>query len=265
MDLERAVAAKTFINVSDADFAAAQLRSSGIECVIAADDAAGAYPGLALIRLLVDLDRVNEARQVLNEAPVFEASQLEPNPASPLSSANTPPPTRLAGFGWGLLAGAVIGAILHWSYLKREGFGQHRLRYDNDRDGMVELETVWKDGEIIESKSDRNADGRVDFRSYFEAGIQIKDELDLNFDGTNDLWHTLDQRGNYSTARFDADFNGIADAISTFKDGIAVQTDWQPNGTNVITLRQILCSPSTGTTRWPGWAGNRWSAGCLAA
>ena len=241
MDLEKAVAVKTFFNLTDADFAAAQLRGSGIECAITADDAAGAYPGLALIRLLVDPAQVNQARQVLNEVPVFEASQLGALAEIPPSSPHRPaPPPRLAEFGWGLLVGVGVGVLLHWGYDETRQFGRHIYKYDYDRDGVADAEYVWRNGEPVEFRGDRNGDGRIDCRTYYVNGVPTREEVDDNFDGRTDVWYTCDARGLYSRVRFDSDFNGVADAVSTFKNGIVTQTDWQPNGTNVITLRQVF-------------------------
>lgn len=68
MDLEKAVVVKTFLKLNDADLAAAQLRSAGIECTISADDAGGLYPPLALIKLFVDPSDAEDARRILDEA-----------------------------------------------------------------------------------------------------------------------------------------------------------------------------------------------------
>ena len=241
MDLEKAVVVKTFLNLTDADFAAAQLRSSGMDCAITADDAAGAYPGLALIRLLVDPIQINQARQVLNELPEFEASQLDAQAGIPPSSPQPPAaPPRLAEFGWGLLVGVGVGVLLHWAYSESQQFGRHSYKYDFDRDGVLDEESVWRNGELVELRRDLNGDGRIDCRTYYVKGVPTREEADDNFDGRTDVWYTCDARGLYSSVRFDTDFNGVADVVSTFKNGIVTQTDWQPNGTNVITLRQLF-------------------------
>ena len=80
MDLETAVVVKTFLKLTDADLAAAQLRTSGIECSIASDDAGGVYPALALIRLLVDPGNAELARRILDE----------PAPAGAISDVGSP-------------------------------------------------------------------------------------------------------------------------------------------------------------------------------
>lgn len=241
MDLEKAVTVTTFLKMTDADLAAAELRSAGIECTISSDDAGGVYPSLSLIKLLVDPSQLDQARQILNDLHAVESSE-------PFSQSDTPPalpkptvpPPPFAKFGWGLLVGAGVGALLHWGYVESGQFGRHTFRYDNDGDGLYDEVHVWLNGTIEESRYDRNADGRIDQWSYYQKGTPSTEQSDSNFDGRPDVWSEAGPRGSYISSRFDSDFNGIADAFTLFKDGQAVQTDWRPNGTNVTMLRQVL-------------------------
>lgn len=240
MDHEKAVVVKTFLNLSEADLAAAELRSAGIECAISADDAGGVYPSLSLIKLLVDPARCNEARQILNDLPVDESSQPSTHPVAPSPLLPAAPPPPFAKFGWGMLVGAGVGALLHWGYIKSEQFGQHTYQYDNDHDGVMEEEWLWRNGLTVELRRDNNADGRIDYRSFYEDGVHVRDEMDCNFDGRPDLWFAVGPRGTYTSSRFDSDFDGRVDAFTSFVHGQASQVDWRPNETNVTILRQVF-------------------------
>lgn len=240
MDLEKAAVVKTFLKLTDADLAAAQLHSAGIECAITCDDAGGTYPHLALIKLSVDPARFGEARQILDEpAPLQAPSIVSPADSHQPLSAH-PAPAPFARFGWGLLVGTVIGALLHLGYTKSQQFGRRTYRYDSDRDGTLDEEYIWQDGQLVEFRRDCNGDGRIDHWMFYTNGIPAREELDDNFDGRIDAWYTFDSRGVYSSARLDTDFNGVPDCTATCKNGMPSRCDWQPNGTNVITLRQIF-------------------------
>jgi hypothetical protein len=67
---ETAIAA-TFAHRHEADFARATLESAGIDSVLIADDAGGAYAGLSFtgqVRLLVHESNLDTARQVLADS-----------------------------------------------------------------------------------------------------------------------------------------------------------------------------------------------------
>jgi hypothetical protein len=54
-----------------------------------------------------------------------------------------------------------------------------------------------------------------------------------------------DVRWNYTngvpeSSSADTDFNGTPDVVHTFKHDLVSQSDWRPNGTNIITLRQFF-------------------------
>ncbi len=68
MDLDDAVVLETFPNRIAAELAAGLLESEGIEALVVADDAGGAYPMLQFIRgvrLLVAQEDEAQAREVL--------------------------------------------------------------------------------------------------------------------------------------------------------------------------------------------------------
>lgn len=70
MSDETAVAA-TFAHRHEADFAQETLRAAGIESVLIADDAGGAYAGLSFtgsVRLVVRSDDLSQAKAVLEQA-----------------------------------------------------------------------------------------------------------------------------------------------------------------------------------------------------
>lgn len=239
MNPESSVVIRTYVRLSDADLAAARLSSAGIECSIATDDAGGGYPALSPIRLSVHADEFEDAERVLISS--AEAGSWKPIDDDNLLENRPPPPQPpFAKFGWGMLVGAICGVLFHWGYLKSEQIGRHTFRYDNDKDGVPDEEHVWEDGVISASRFDHNGDSRIDFWSYFENGVRTREELDCNFDGRPDVWFTAGPRGDYINSRFDSDFDGRADAFTSFVHGQASQTDWRPGETNVTILRQVF-------------------------
>jgi predicted Fe-Mo cluster-binding NifX family protein len=81
MDLDDAVVLETFPNRIAAEMAAGVLESEGIEALVMADDAGGAYPMLQFIRgvrLLVAPEDRARAREIL--AAMEERPEPENNP-----------------------------------------------------------------------------------------------------------------------------------------------------------------------------------------
>jgi hypothetical protein len=215
MDPANAIVVKTFLKTVDAEFAAAQLRSHGIEYLITADDGGGAYPSLALIKLLVAPEQVEATRALLDrpESPADGA----PLPREKEEPANVAPavPPRVYRFNSGLVAGIIVGVLLHLSYSKYQAY----------RDG-----TVWYD---------RDDDGRADVWMHYESGRIVREESDENFDGRKDLWFTFADNGFATQSEQDTDHNGLRDVTALYTNGVLARTDWRPNGTNVVLLRQL--------------------------
>jgi len=383
MDLEKAVVVKTFLKLTDADLAAAQLRGAGIECAITSDDAGGVYPALALIKLLVDPDDAPEARRLLDE-PV--APVAIPDVGSPVTQET---PTRPAFPMWPLfVAGMIVGILIHglcidarnkhvptrrwnqpsaskgasepvtrrrgtvveqqydqnhdgrpddwvfyekgvmtsricddnfdgkpdewhtyntngllvesrydrnydskadsWTFcqngLKSTGeadndfdgrvdtwfrYGANDVlvegRYDRNADGQVDDWSFYREGltssgeadedfdgrldawfshgtngVLVESRYDRNRDGRADVWNHFVKGVASRTDSDDNFDGNPDGWLEYGPGSLYERFRFDSDYNGVPDATHFYKDGVMTRIDWQPNGTNIVTIRLLL-------------------------
>ncbi len=68
MNLDDAVVLETFSNRIEAEMAAGLLEAEGIEAMVVADDAGGAYPMLQFVRgvrLLVDQEDEARARDIL--------------------------------------------------------------------------------------------------------------------------------------------------------------------------------------------------------
>jgi len=68
--MDEAVVAATFAYRHEAEFARATLQSAGIETVLIADDAGGAYAGMSFtrpVRLLVHADNLEDAKRLLEE------------------------------------------------------------------------------------------------------------------------------------------------------------------------------------------------------
>lgn len=79
---DEAVVLQVFPSRLLAEMAAQLLAQAGIDCLILADDAGGAYPPLQAIRgvrLLVDAADAFRARQVLEAAPLAEEDLAPPD------------------------------------------------------------------------------------------------------------------------------------------------------------------------------------------
>ena len=83
MNDETAVVA-TFTYRHEAEFAHATLRGAGIESVVLADDAGGAYAGMSFsseIRVLVRARDLDEAREILADAPAADDDDAQREPS----------------------------------------------------------------------------------------------------------------------------------------------------------------------------------------
>lgn len=238
MDPANAILIKTFGNIADADLAAGHLRSHGIECVIRTDDCAGMYPSMGIIQLLVDPGMADDARKILRDVPRPMERLSETPIQSAESSRESSPPPRVYRFNSGMLVGLMVGALLYFSYTKYEQYRNQTVEYDYDNDGVLDEEVVWRHGQFVESRLDRNADGRVDYWTYYRDGAASHEEGDDNFDGRVDLWSVCTSRLTRSQVALDTDFNGVRDVTMFYTNGVIAQSDWKPNGTNVLLVRQ---------------------------
>ena len=239
MDPTEGMLVRTFGDIADADLAAGQLRGHGIECVVKTDDCAGMYPSLGVIQLLVDPETAEDARKILNESsPAFREPASLPVVTPPLP--NPEPKPRVFRFNSGLVVGILLGVLLHISYSTLWKLRDIKTRYDFDKDGVSDDEEIWKNGELRELRLDRNSDGRIDYWSYYRDDKPYQDKFDDDFDGKADGSFSYSARRLVSSAQFDTDFNGVPDVTTTFRNGITLQSDWQPNGTNVVLLRQLF-------------------------
>ena len=230
---------RTYGLIVDADLAAGQLRAQGIECEIRTDDCAGMYPSLGVIQLLVDPVNVEDARRILKE----EAVASRPAASLPAESSSSPalaPPARVYRFNSGVVVGVILGVLLHFGYRHYEEHRDRTNRYYNKTGTFLEEEIVWRDGQMVERRLDRNGDGRWDDKLFFKDGLAVSEELDDNFDGKWDATLAFSARGFVSGGQFDMDFNGVSDLTVTYTNGVTHRSDWRPNGTNVILLRQLF-------------------------
>jgi hypothetical protein len=78
MNLDDAVVLETFFSRIEAEMAAGLLESEGVEAMVLADDAGGAYPSLQFVRgvrLMVAAEDAYRARQILKD--MEEAGEQE--------------------------------------------------------------------------------------------------------------------------------------------------------------------------------------------
>jgi hypothetical protein len=233
---------KTFSLIGLAELARANLEAHSIACWLTADDCGGMLPGMDVVRGVKLLVRASD-RDAANEVLASQftpsdqpgADEFAPEPAPEKDS---PPQTRLSLPQ--LAAGVAAGVLLCLLYQWTSRFGTKTYRYDSDGDGKTDEIVVFRNGRLVEQSFDRNSDGRLDaWEHYDSASKRILSKADDNFDGVPDVtWYYAG--GLATSSSVDTDFNGTPDVTHTFKNELVVQSDWRPNGTNIITLRQFF-------------------------
>lgn len=254
-----AAALKVFSDVTTAESVASLLKANGIQCWLQADDCGGMLSALDSaqgVKLLVNPADANAAKALLAAMP--DAAAFEAMVNSDLSSGATPHPksevpiVSLLQIGGGVVAGILLCLLYQWT----TNLGLKTYRFDADGDGRKDVTWVYRDGRCIEMAEDRNSDGILDSRVYFKDGYRYESATaDDNFDGKLDSWSHY-SNGVLVSVRFDSDFNGIPDATSFFHHGQITRCDWQPNGTNIVKLREIfrhgLVIEEQRDTNWDG-------------
>ena len=234
---------KVFSDPNSADLAKASLLARGIECWLTADDCGGMYPFMDAahgVKLFVRRSDSDAALALLaaDRAAAADLSPPEETTTAAAATQITPPRIKLSLPQ--LIAGIVTGILLCLLYQWTATFGTKIYRYDWDGDGKSDEICVYHNGQYVESSFDRNFDGQLDYWNHFDStGKRILSKADDNFDGVPDVtWNYTN--GVLASSRLDTDFNGTPDVTHTFKHDLVVQSDWRPNGTNIITLRQLF-------------------------
>lgn len=233
MEPTKAILIKTFGYMTEANLVAGQLRAQGIECEIRTDDCAGMYPSLGVIQLLVPPEDAEDARRILRESAPLPAAILN----TPEST--TSPPPRVLRFNLGLLAGIVVGVLIYIGGSKLWELQDRNLRYDGDGDDVSDSEQIWRRGELKEDRLDRNGDGRPDNWLQYSNGWMVACESDDNFDGKADNSYIYSTRQLVASSIHDTDFNGVPDLTVIYTNGLTLRSDWRPNGTKSVSLRQL--------------------------
>jgi len=253
-----AVMIKVFSSAAAAETAAALLEANHLTCWLHADDCGGMLSALDAahgVKLLVPLADADGARALLSAEPAATGAQIAEGGCLPGEDPNSPSP-RLKLSLPQIMAGIVVGALLCLLYQWTTKLGTKTYRFDTNQDGKTDSVWVYRNGECVEIDEDRNFDGLLDSWSSFERGSRrVSAKADNNFDGEPDVWWNY-TNGLLAVSRADTDFNGTADMTNFFKNEQVTRSDWQPNGTNVITLRQffqhgILVAESR-DTNWDG-------------
>jgi len=225
---------RIFSDSTSAELAKGILEAGGIECWLHADDCGGMYPSMDMVcgvSLLVRSSDYDTAKALLASEP----TKTEPPPETPGDDA--PPQSRSSLLQ--LAAGIIIGVLLCLLYQWTSKFGTRTHRYDTNGDGKTDEVWVYRNGYPVEQSFDRNFDGRLDEWYHYDSGYKrLLSKADDNFDGTPDVTRRYAD-GLLVSSTADTDFNGTPDVTHTFKDELVVQSDWRPNGTNIVMLRQV--------------------------
>ena len=233
---------RTFSDPDSAEVARASLEARGIECWLTADDCGGMYAAMDAVqgvKLRVHLADLAAAKALLASETSSPGTPTHSERSSNApASARTSPRIKLSLPQ--LITGVVVGVLLCLLYQETAKLGTKTYSYDSDGDGKPDEVWVYKDGRNTEASYDRNLDGKLDnWCHYDSSGRLILTSSDDNFDGVSDgTWYYTN--GVVASSHLDTDFNGTPDVITTFRYGFPVQSDWRPNGTNVVTLRQLF-------------------------
>jgi hypothetical protein len=237
------VTLKVFSEVTTAESSASLLKANDIQCWLQADDCGGMLSALDSaqgVKLLVNPADAEPARALLAAIPDAAAFEAMVN-SGPASGATAPPKSEvpivsLLQIGGGGGAGILLCLLYQW--VSQQGVKTYR--YDTDGDGKKDSVWVYRNGECVEIDEDRNFDGVLDSWAFYTNGYRcVSAKADNNFDGTPDAWWYY-TNGVLTSAQLDTDFNGIPDVKSDFKYGQVIRSDWQPNGTNIVTLRNVF-------------------------
>ena len=228
---------RTFGNLADAGFASSLLEAAGIRTLMADEQSFSIGYGATMggLRVQVDDADFERAVRVLDEGPDAPVT----TPPEPMPEIGGRIPTGV------FVAGAVVLAVFAAAVvLGRERWqgtaANSTYPVDNDHDGRPDAFYVYERGQLVRVETDHNHDGRVDdWCSYDSEGRTVHSERDNNFDGKADLWYRC-EKGEVATQKADTDFNGLVDWVTTFANGLAVQSDCAPNGSRIVTRREIF-------------------------
>lgn len=233
---------RIFSDSTSAEMARASLEARGIECWLTSDDCGGMLSGMDAVRgikLLVRRADIEAAKALLAADSAVPSQPPATEPESTLASAKASSPRIKLSLPQ-LITGVVAGVLLCLLYQWTSRFGTRTYRYDSDGDGKSDEISVFRNGHLIEQSFDRNFDGMLDSWNHYDSAVKRNlSSADDNFDGVADVrWNYTD--GVLTSSSADTDFNGTPDVTHTFKHDLVVQSDWRPNGTNIITLRQFF-------------------------
>jgi len=185
MDLKTAILLREFSTRSQAELAALELRSRGIECTIQADDCGGMLPPFR-VRLFISPKDSEAARGILEEGNVSETlAQPEPEQASPLQPASR---TRRTVIVLALGIGFLLGLLAYRVTEVRRNAGLRVYYSDLNGDGRHDEAYSYEHGTIVWHTMDRNFDGNWDVWYEYRRGQIYTEQGDENFDGKADFW-----------------------------------------------------------------------------
>lgn len=249
---------RSFSEATAAEIAKASLLARGIECWLTADDCGGMYAAMDAVqgvKLFVRRSDRDAALALLKEEGAGGISH-RPETATVTETTGEATTPRIKLSFPQLITGIVTGILLCLLYQWTSRLGTKTDRYDWNGDGRTDAVYIYKDGWCVQICCDRNRDGKLDLWDHFEPdGRHLLSRADDNFDGVPDVtWNYTN--GVLATSQADTDFNGTPDVTHTFKYDLFALSEWRPNGTSVITLRQVyergLLIEESRDTNWDG-------------
>lgn len=240
---------RTYGNLAEAGFAASLLEAAGIKALMADEGSytSGYGPVCGGLRVQVEEADFERALRVLDGG--LDAPEGSPTDSIPDAASRIPIAPFVVGAA---MLGALAFAVFQMDeHSKRVGSGAGEQTYDFDmnHDGKPDSFSIYRNGKITSQKVDRNFDGKIDEWHFYDGdGAVQRVERDKNFDGKVDEWFVYAQDGG-AIAKFDTDFNGLADCVVTYEFGNPTRVDYMPNESRIVTRREIL-KDGVATEEW---------------
>jgi hypothetical protein len=182
--------------------------------------AVGELPASGLVRVMVEDERYEEARQIIRE---WEAKSPPPS--------RTPVTRRTLGPVW-FVAGMIVAVTaMSWMYRSRALIAGRDL----NGDGKLDETYTYDNGRLAKVEGDANLDGKIDYiLTYDSNNLPFASQMDLNFDGVFELKGVY-ERSNPKRVDIDWDGNGRVDRREDYASGVlSTVTYFGPDGESVV-------------------------------
>jgi hypothetical protein len=211
------------------------LESEGIHAIISGSFLTGAIgdlPAGGLVRIMVDDDDAERAREIMDGSVFEENSPKRAATSLPASG----PSSWLAKVVLALVAGGAIGyGIAFWHY--RLPFESDRLDFDHN--GIVDSVNQYQGELLVRILDDRNEDGKTDQITDDPYGGDARMQMDDNFDGRFESRAKF-HRNVITDIEYDVDGDGFYEQRQSFANGIFQETVYYDPRNGAPIKRQLF-------------------------